>query len=117
MTSHRNALLEDCIDALRKGILTEDDLRNLAGELRGRSGTQDLLYLQTATTSVTSKVIGMTMLLDGEIDDGPADPEKWPYTTVVEAITDGWRVIRFPAQLLSAHSQDGQMICEFILEK
>ena len=58
-----------------------------------------------------------TQLVDGVVDEGPAAYEDWPYKTVVEAIADGWCVIRFPAELPSAHSADGHVICEFILEK
>lgn len=117
MVAHVIALIEDCIAGLREGTLTEPRLRAAADALRAGATTQSLLYLQTATSSVTSKVIGMTMLVDGTIDEGPPVYDDWPYKTVVEAITDGWRVIRFPAQLPSLHSAAGHVICEFILER
>ena len=117
MVAHIIQLIENCIGELRDGTLTESRLREAAELLRGGMTTQSLLYLQTGTSSVTSKVVGMTMLLDGTIDEGPAAYEDWPYKTVVEAIADGWRVIRFPAPHPSAHSGAGQAICEFILER
>ncbi len=117
MESEACSLLQKCIDAFREGTLTEEHLQGLNEALRQRPRLQDLLYLQTATTSVASKVIGTTMLRGGEIDDGPADYEDWPYKTVAEAICDGWRVIRFPAQVPAAHSQDSHVICEFVLER
>ena len=55
-------LLEECIEQLKRGQLTEERLRELGkaiGEKRARR--QSLLYLQTATTSVTSQVIGMLL--------------------------------------------------------
>ena len=110
-------MLENCIARLREGTLSEENLEAVSEALRSREATQSLLYLQTATSSVTSKVIGMTMLVDGVVDDGPSAYEDWPYKTVVEAIADDWRVIRFPAQLPSAHSAQGHVICEFILER
>ncbi len=110
-------LVETCISAFRNGTLTETQLRAIGDRLQQASRTQDLLYLQTATTSLESKVIGMTMLRDGKIDDGPVDYESWPYKTVAEAVSDGWRVIRFPADVPAAHSQDNHVICEFILER
>ncbi len=117
MVTHVIELIEHCIAELREGTLTESKLRAAADALRVGATTQNLLYLQTATSSVTSKVIGMTMLVDGTIDEGPAAYDEWPYKTVAEAIADGWRVIRFPAQLPSAHSAGGHVICEFILER
>ena len=110
-------MLQECIDAFRSGTLTEGRLQDLKTVLRGSRRVQDLLYLQTATTSVESKVIGITMVRGGQIDDGPADCGEWPYKTVAEAIRDGWRVIRFPAQVPAAHSQDSHVICEFVLER
>ncbi|MDE0461289.1 MAG: hypothetical protein OXH93_02705 [Caldilineaceae bacterium] len=110
--------LEECIQQLKRGELTEERLRDLGKTLQGnRSGRQSLLYLQTATTAVTSDVIGMLQVADGEVSDGPFDPADWPYKTVLDAINAGWRVIRFPAQLLSSHSPDLHVTCEFILEK
>ena len=117
MVSRVTGLVEDCIAELRAGTLTEARLREIAAALRVPNSTQSLLYLQTRSSSVTSDVIGMTMLVDGTIDEGPAAYDDWPYKTVVEAIADGWRVIRFPAELPSAHSADGHVICEFILER
>jgi len=117
MASHVIGLIESCIEDLRDGTLTEARLRDVADVLRARAAAQNLLYLQTQSSSLTSNVIGMTMLVDGVVDEGPAAYEDWPYKTVVEAIADGWCVIRFPAELPSAHSADGHVICEFILEK
>ena len=110
--------LEDCIEQLQRGRLTEDQLRELVRAV-GSDGAkrQNLLYLQTATTAVTSKVVGTLLVEDGAVSDVPFDPADWPYKTVLEAINAGWRVIRFPAQLLSGHERDVHVICEFILEK
>ena len=111
-------LLEECIEQLEQGELTEERLRELGKAIGGnRARRQSLLYLQTATTSVTSQVIGMLLVADGVVSDGPFDPADWPYKTALDAINAGWRVIRFPAQLLTGHSQDVHVTCEFILEK
>ena len=111
--------LEECIEQLKRGELTEERLRELGKALEALTGSrrQSLLYLQTATTAVTSDVIGMLQVAGGEVSDGPFDPTDWPYKTVLDAINAGWRVIRFPAQLLSSHSPDRHVTCEFILEK
>ena len=113
-----NQLLEECIEQLRQGRLTEARLRDLGSAIATDGAKhQRLLYLQTATTSVTSEVIGMLMVKDGAVSDGPFDYADWPYKTVLHAINDGWRVIRFPAQLPVGHTQNTHITCEFILEK
>ena len=108
-----------CMDELRRNVLHEDGLKRIA-ELADRlaGGRQDLLYLQTEQTSVTSRVIGMSMFVDGEFTDGPDDPDDWPYQTVGEALADGWRIVKFPemAILLDDRRTYG-LGCEFILEK
>ncbi len=111
-------LLEECIERLRQDSLTETHLRDLGSAIATDSSKrQHLLYLQTATTAVTSEVIGMLMVKDGAVSDGPFDYADWPYKTVLDAINEGWRVIRFPVQLPVGHTQDTHITCEFILEK
>ena len=62
---------------------------------------QDLLYIQTSSTALTSKIHGMSLLEDGEI----IEPElPFLYHTPLDAIRDGWRVIQFPAILPSGKS-------------
>ena len=79
---------------------------------------QDLLYLQAKKSSITADVVGMRILEDGELSDGPEDPEDWPYKTVLDAIKDGWRVVKFPELALMLHEERFYGIgCEFILEK
>ena len=118
MGANTMQLLEECIERLRQDRLTETHLRNLGSAIATDSPKQQrLLYLQTATTAVTSEVIGMLMVKDGAVSDGPFDYADWPYKTVLDAINEGWRVIRFPVQLPVGHTQDTHITCEFILEK
>ena len=118
MGANAMQLLEECIERLRQGGLTEAHLRDLGSVIATNSPKQQhLLYLQTATTAVTSEVIGMLMVKDGAVSDGPFDYVDWPYKTVLDAINDGWGVIRFPVQLPVGHTQDTHITCEFILEK
>ena len=110
--------LEECIDQLRRGELTESRLRELGEAIGANNGhRQSLLYLQSNTSSVTERVIGMQLIEDGIVSDGPFDAADWPYKSVLEALNDGWRVIRFPVQLPVGHTQDTHLSCEFILEK
>ena len=59
------------------------------------NSVQRLLYLQTENTSVDSEVIGMSFVEDGEIRLPPEDTDDWPYANVLEAMKDGWRIIKF----------------------
>jgi len=116
--------LQTCLEAFRRGELTEAHLRRAldSAEKAGDNGnghrTQDLLYLQANSTSLGATVLGMAMLRDGQLSDGPADPQLWPYVTVLDAIRDGWRVIHFPNMaLMMDESRTYGLGCEFILEK
>lgn len=116
--------IERCIEEFRRGSLTEDDLRRLLDsigrrrEQKGRKRRQDLLYLQTRSTSIDYPVLGMRILENGKLSDGPRDPDEWPYKTVLEAVNDGWRIIKFPEMaLLLDESRSFGLACEFILER
>lgn len=79
---------------------------------------QDLLYLQTNSTSLESGVLGMTLVENGHVTALPDDPQAWPYQSVLEAIQDGWRVVQFPnLALLMDESKTYGLGCEFILER
>ena len=85
---------------------------------RGNRGLQRLLYLQTQTTAVDSDVIGMSTVEEGAIRLPPDDPEEWPYSNVLEAMKDGWRIVKFPELALLYHDPFNSTLgCEFILEK
>ena len=126
--------VEHCIGQLRRGSLTEDDLQVILDEadmeaildevnepvegLRAPAFRQDLLYLQTRSTAIDYPVLGMKILEDGKLSDGPRDPEEWPYKTVLEAVRDGWRIIKFPEMaVLLDESRSYGLACEFILER
>ena len=78
----------------------------------------DLLYLQAAKTSEASDVVGMRMIRNGEVVYPLPAPEDWPYKTVLDAINDGWRVVKFPElALLMDEGRTYGLSCEFILER
>ncbi len=112
-------MVRQCIEELREGRLTEERLRELEGAIGAeRPRRWDLLYLQAARTSETSDVVGMRMIRDGEVVYPLPAPEDWPYKTVLEAINDGWRVVKFPElSLLMDESRTYGLSCEFILER
>jgi hypothetical protein len=111
--------IEQCIDALRRGELTEADLRGVLERVQeGPRRRQDLLYLQAGSTSPGAPVHGMLLVADGEIREPPDDPNEWPYRTVLDAIRDGWRIIQFPnLALMVDESRTYGLGCEFILER
>ena len=111
--------VERCIAELRAGELAKASLQGILTALDEQtSQRQELLYLQANTTSVTADVVGMLLVQDGEVSEGPADPDKWPYPTVLAAMQDGWRVIQFPnLALMMDESRTYGLGYEFILEK
>ena len=103
----------------RQGTLTEADLeQSLEAPKEGSSTVQRLLYLQTQTTDLESAVVGMVIVDNGTVYEGPDDPDEWPYQTVLDAMIDGWRIAKFPELALAYLDQEyGSMKWEFILEK
>jgi hypothetical protein len=110
--------IDQVLEHFRQGQLTEQSLRQ-ALERRGTPAKrQDLLYLQASSTSLVSSVLGMTLVRDGKIVPGATDAAEWPYSSVLEAIRDGWRVVKFPElALLLVEERTIGLGCEFILEK
>ena len=112
------------VDKLNKGVLTEAELVKVLDDLILRKNEslpcQKLLYLQAHSTSVDSPVNGMSIIENGEIHLPPEDYDDWPYHTVLDAMKDGWRIIKFPdLSLLYSHPDEIDRIlgCEFVLEK
>lgn len=112
------AKLDRAMAELRAGTLQESTLAAIRDEVAAGPPTQDLLYLQASGTDLNSEVIGMRVVLDGEVSDGPDDPDDWPYQTVLDAVRDGWRIIDFPnLALLLDESRTYAYGAEFVLEK
>ena len=60
----------------------------------------------------------MALVENGWILEAPENPAEWPYNSVISAIDDGWRVIKFPEMaLLLQEDKTFGLGCEFILEK
>ena len=115
--------IQKWLDKLRAGTLVEADLQQALDRLDGTSDDdspkqQRLLYLNTGNTGVDSQVLGMALVENGEILEGPDDVDEWPYNSVLEAMDDGWRVIKFPEMaLLLQEDKTFGLGCEFILER
>ena len=110
--------VETCIDELKRGTLTEKGLRRVAEIADEVRTMQDILYLHAAANSPISEVLAMRIVESGEISDGPENPADWPYQRVLEAIRDGWRVVKFPElALMMDESRTYSLGFEFILER
>ena len=116
--------IQEWLDKLRAGTLVEMDLQQALDRLNEATSDdnspkrQRLLYLNTGNTGVDSQVLGMALVENGEILEGPDDVDEWPYNSVLEAMNDGWRVIKFPEMaLLLQEDKTFGLGCEFILEK
>ena len=111
--------VDRCVEAHGRGELSQSSLQQVAQMVAAvRPKRQSLLYMQTHSTELSSEVLGMSMVIDGQVAEPGDDPDKWPYQSVLDAINDGWRGIVFPD--LALMMQDGLpqgLDCEFILEK
>ena len=120
MTDNHGDITKALTSALEAGTLTIDELRRgIAELLSDHHKRQDLLYLQAKNSSLEGDVIGMMLIEDGELDEGPLDPADWPYKTVLAAVRDGWRIISFPNMtlLMVAPDEPQGLGFEFILER
>ena len=111
--------IKQWIDEFERGQLTKKSLyTGLEKFEQTIPQRQDLLYLQTSGTSLSSGVHGILLVENGQVSEIPSNPDDWPYQSVLEAIKDGWHVIQFPNMaLLMDESRTYGLGCEFILEK
>ena len=121
MTKIDEEIITTLVTELQRGMLTEDQLRQGIKDLtvRSKAKKQDVLYLQAHDTSPGSQVIGMMLIEDGVLKEGPTDSEDWPYQTVLDAVKDSWRIISFPNMaLLAVDDREFYGLgFEFILER
>ena len=113
--------LERCLEKFRAGALSEGDLQQALESANAQlaASTPQLLYLQASTTTVTSRVCGMSLFdADGQ-HDGVDETGAWVYETVYDALRDGWRIVKFPemALMVAGEEEAYGLGCEFILEK
>ena len=107
-------LVSQWLEKLKSGNLTEQDLL----QALSAPPTQRLLYLQCQSTAINSQILGMATVENGTLLDGPEDTEEWPYSSVGDAMRDGWRIVKFPELALQVHEEVTVGFgCEFILEK
>ena len=109
--------IDDCIEKLNAGELTETDLRGVVAILG--SEKQLILYLYSKSTNLRSPIGGWA-LYDATAPDEPVLPSQdAPYTSVLDAVQDGWRIVQFPRPELYNFTDvdNAYLTYEFILEK
>jgi hypothetical protein len=109
--------LDDSIEKLKAGELTESDLRGVTAVLD--TERQLLLYLYSKSTNLRS-AIGGWALYDATVPEEPILPSQdVPYASVLDAVRDGWRIVQFPRPELYNFSDvdNAYLAFEFILEK
>ena len=109
--------LDNCVERLNAGELTEADLRGVTTALN--SEKQLLLYLYSKSTNLRSP-LGAWALYDATAPDEPVLPsQEPPYTSVLDAVSDGWRIVQFPRPELYNFTDvdNAYLTYEFILEK
>ena len=107
MRSEQTDRIEALVMDLKKGELTEQGLRGGIAAIAAANGArQDLLYLHARSTSVSTELLGMSLVEGGKEVVLSSDPEEWPYKSVLDAINQGWRVISFPDQSLLTMSDE-----------
>ena len=112
--NNRLAVVFDWTDIASEGKLVNPQTK-VESQTDRSDLQQNLLYIQTSNTALTSNIHGMSMLIAGKI----VEPElPFIYQTPLEAIQDGWRIIQFPnTSLMMDESRTYGLGCEFILEK
>lgn len=81
---------------------------------------QRLLYLHARTPSVFSEILGYTPVepVKDYRAEITADVPEWPYSTVHDALVDGWQIIQFPHLQAPFDDRDLDIVgYEFILQK
>lgn len=112
-----NEWLDSCIEKLNAGELTETDLRGVTNLLGSKK--QLILYLYSKSTNLRSPLGGWA-LYDATAPDEPILPSQdAPYTSVLDAVNDGWRIVQFPRPELYNFTDvdNAYLTYEFILEK
>lgn len=109
--------LDNSIEKLKAGELTETDLRAVTAALN--SEKQLILYLYSKSTNLRSPLGGWA-LYDPTAPDEPVLPSQdAPYGSVLDAVNDGWRIVQFPRPELYNFTDvdNAYLTYEFVLEK
>ena len=112
--------LEIMLEKFKAGHLAETDIESalLLADDTEVSPRQSLLYLQAPTTHPYAAVIGIRIFEEGKDMDGLDKNGDFLYTSIKNALDDGWRIIKFPEMSLAMNEQDTYGLgYEFVLER
>ena len=114
--------LDNCLEKLNAGELTEDDLRGVTNALKSsqRSSCSSISIPSLRTYNFTRSPLGAWALYDTTVPDEPVLPSQdAPYASVLDAVNDGWRIVQFPRPELYNFTDvdNAYLTYEFILEK
>ena len=112
--------LEIMLEKFKEGHLAETDIESalLLADDTEVSPRQSLLYLQVPTTHPYAAVIGISIFEEGKDMDGLDKNGDFLYTSIKNALDDGWRIIKFPEMSLAMNEQDTYGLgYEFVLER
>jgi hypothetical protein len=107
---------------LKNGGMSDADWDELTQIVRAgcKHTRQRLLYLHATTPSIRSQVIGMASHepVRGSVTEITTEAHNSPYSTVHDAILDGWQVIHFSDQRSPFDDREIDILgYEFILQK
>ena len=112
--------LEIMLEKFKEGHLAETDIESalLLADDTEVSPRQSLLYMQVPTTHPYAAVIGISIFEEGKDMDGLDKNGNFLYTSIKNALDDGWRIIKFPEMSLAMNEQDTYGLgYEFVLER
>ncbi|MAP91728.1 hypothetical protein CMK15_09250 [Candidatus Poribacteria bacterium] len=113
--------LDECRHKLENSQLEMDDLDQIEVLLTtsGNQSYQKIMYLHSKSTNIQSPLSGWA-IYDPYKDNIPKlTSQNPPYKSVLDAVSDGWRILQFPRPENFPFSDidNSYLTFEFILEK
>ena len=102
------------------GTLSFEDIEHASQIAQDASNEvrQSLLSLHATSTNPYSSVVGISIYEDGVDSDGLDERGSFRYSSIKDALDDGWRIIKFPETSLAVYEQDNYGLgYEFVLER
>ena len=109
--------IESSREKIRSSSFAEADLRRLEEILTAPK--QIVLYLYSKSTSMRSPISSWALYNPTQSNEPTLPSQDAPYSSVIEAVNDGWRIVQFPISKLYQFSDidNDYLSYEFILEK
>ncbi|MBT5875670.1 MAG: hypothetical protein HOH43_19760 [Candidatus Latescibacteria bacterium] len=105
-------------DRHKQGELTMKDIDQVISMAEKANTKQSILYVQAGSTHPHSMVLGLSIYEEGKNPDAVDEEGNLIYTTLKDALDDGWRIVKFPDMSLVMDEQNTYGLgYEFILER